>query len=92
MRSWRNFARKGNREMYSSWRDDDKIKGGVLEWTTLGHVFILLEMIPGRRSGGANSGEGGDNSRSKVLEVTRAAGIQSTCWGIGSDKRGNQHL
>ena len=27
---------KVNREMYSSWRDDDKIKGSFLEWT-LGH-------------------------------------------------------
>ena len=50
MKRWRNFAMKVNREMYSSWRDDGKIKGSFLGWT-LGHVFILLEMIPGRRSG-----------------------------------------
>lgn len=41
---------KVDREMYSRWRNDDKIKESFLEWT-VGHVFILLEMIPGRRSG-----------------------------------------
>lgn len=41
---------KVDREMYHRWRDGDKIKGSFLEWT-VGHVSILLEMIPGRRSG-----------------------------------------
>lgn len=78
VKRWRNFAVKVNREMYSRWRDDDKIKESFLEWT-LGHVYIVgndprkKEWLMRDRVG---------KSRSKVLEVSRAARIQRTCFGI----------